>query len=102
MKSVTIQEIESLDPETVTIVDIRNREDYNRSTVPHAVNIPIEHFQDGLPELDRAKPVYVLCHTGEKSEAIVERLGEAGYDSANITGGYRAILRMQLSRMVKN
>lgn len=102
MKSVTIQEIESLDPETVTIVDIRNREDYNRSTVPHAVNIPIEHFQDGLPELDRAKPVYVLCHTGEKSEAIVERLGEAGYDAANITGGYRAFLRMQLSRLVQN
>ena len=45
--------------------------------------------------------MYVLCHTGEKSEAIVEQLEDAGYDAVNIVGGYRAFLRLQLSRTLE-
>ncbi|MCI5698806.1 MAG: ATPase [Lachnospiraceae bacterium] len=101
MKSIAVTEIENLDPREVTILDVRNQEDYKRNSVPHAVNIPVETFQTGVPELDKTKPVYVLCYTGEKSEAVVEQLREAGYDAANIIGGYRALLRMQLSRMVQ-
>lgn len=102
MKSITIQEMEGLDTTAATIIDIRKEEDYQRNTIFQAVNIPIEKFQDGLPELDRTKPIYVLCYTGDKSEGIVEQLEEAGYDAVNIEGGYRAFLRQQLSRMVQN
>ena len=31
-------------PHTITIVDIRKEEDYNRNTIPHAVNIPVGKF----------------------------------------------------------
>lgn len=101
MKTIEVSEIEKLDPVSVTIIDVRKAEDYARNTIPHAVNIPIETFQEGLPKLDREKPVYVLCHTGEKSEAIVEQLEDAGYDAVNIVGGYRAFLRLQLSRTLE-
>lgn len=101
MKFIEIQEIEKLDPAAITIVDIRREEDYNRNKIPHALNIPIEKFQNGIPDLDKTKPVYVLCYTGEKSEAIVEQLEGAGYDAANISGGYRAFLRLQLSQIVQ-
>ena len=101
MKTIEVSEIEKLDPASVTIIDVRKAEDYARNTIPHAVNIPIETFQEGLPQLDREKPVYVLCHTGEKSEAIVEQLEDAGYDAVNIVGGYRAFLRLQLSRTLE-
>ncbi|MBQ8559153.1 MAG: ATPase [Tyzzerella sp.] len=101
MKSIEIKEIEKLEPGQVTIVDVRGQDDYKRNTIPYAINISIEEFQNGLPDLDKAKPVYVLCYTGEKSELIVEQLEEAGYDAANISGGYRAFLRLQLSRIVQ-
>lgn len=101
MKCITIEEIEKLDPMAVTIIDIRSHEHYKRNTIPYAVNIPIEEFEEGLPDLDKTKPVYVLCHTGEKSKKIVEQLKEAGYDAANIVGGYRAFLRMQLNQMIQ-
>lgn len=101
MTSLTIQELETLNPAEITIIDIRKPEDYTRNTIPHAINIPIENFQNNVPALEREKPVYVLCYTGEKSEAIAEQLEEAGYQVANITGGYRAFLRLQLSRMVQ-
>lgn len=101
MKSIEMKEIEQLDSTQITIVDVRSQEDFKRNTIPYAINIPIEEFQNGLPELDKAKPIYVLCYTGEKSEFIVEQLEEAGYDAANISGGYRAFLRLQLSRIVQ-
>lgn len=101
MASITIAEIEKLDPAEITIIDIRKQEDYERNTIPHAINIPIENFQDSIPALEKEKPVYVLCYTGEKSEAVVEQLEEAGFHASNIAGGYRAFLRLQLSRMVQ-
>lgn len=101
MKSITIQEIETLDTTAITIIDVRKEEDYKRNTIPHAINIPIEEFEEGLPELDKSKPIYVLCHTGERSVEIVEQLEEAGYVATNIAGGYRAFLQLQLSRMVE-
>lgn len=101
MTSITIQELEILNPAEITIIDIRKPEDYERNTFPHAINIPIENFQDNIPALEKEKPVYVLCYTGEKSEAVVEQLEEAGYQVSNVTGGYRAFLRLQLSRMVQ-
>lgn len=101
MKSIDIKELEKLEPARITIVDIRKQEDYERNTVPHAVNIPMEKFENNLPDLDKEKPIYVLCYTGEKSESIVEKLEEAGYNVTNITGGYRAFLRLQLSQMLQ-
>ncbi|MBQ8232033.1 MAG: ATPase [Lachnospiraceae bacterium] len=101
MKSIEIKDLEKLDPGLITIVDIRKREDYERNTIPHAVNIPMEKFENGIPDLMREKPIYVLCYTGEKSEIIVEQLEEAGYDATNITGGYRALLRLQLSQIIQ-
>ena len=53
MKTIEVSEIEKLDPVSVTIIDVRKAEDYARNTIPHAVNIPIETFQEGLPKLDR-------------------------------------------------
>ena len=42
-----------------------------------------------MEELPKEKPVYVLCHTGEWSVDAVYELEAAGYDAANIEGGYR-------------
>ena len=44
MKSIAITEIEKIEPHNITIVDIRKEEDYNRNTIPHAVNIPVGKF----------------------------------------------------------
>lgn len=46
MKTIEVSEIEKLDPASVTIIDVRKAEDYARNTIPHAVNIPIETFQE--------------------------------------------------------
>lgn len=101
MKCVTVEELEKLPPSSITIIDIRKEEDFQRNTFPSAINIPMEEFQKGIPGLDSSKPIYILCHTGDKSVDIVEQLEEAGYEAANIVGGYRSFLRLQLGRCVQ-
>ena len=98
MKKISIEELEKLDTDKITIIDIRKAEDFKRGTYKNALNIS----DDKLSEVPKGKPVYVLCHTGSNSIYSVEKLTEMGYDAYNIEGGWRAYLRFQLERMIEN
>ena len=101
MKTITIEELEQLTPGSVTIVDVRPADTYQRGTFEGAINVPMKEFIDRYEEIPRDKPVWVLCHTGERSLDYVELLCSHGYDAGNILGGYRAFLRLQLGRFIK-
>jgi tRNA(Ile)-lysidine synthase TilS/MesJ len=62
--------------------------------------MPIEKLTEGIAQLDKSKNIYVLCHTGDKSVSVVERLCELGYNAINVEGGYRSYLRLYLQRML--
>lgn len=96
MKSITIEKLEQLDEAQITVVDVRTADDFRRGSIAHAINIPIAEFEDRMAEIGPDKPVYVMCHTGDKSMDCVEMLEEAGYDAVNVDGGYRSFLRRQL------
>ncbi len=101
MKLISIQELEGLDRDKITILDVRARNDFRRNTVEGAVNIPLGDIDDKIDMLDRSKPVYVLCYTGDRSVDVVDRLEEEGFEAYNIDGGYRAYLRKYLSDMLR-
>lgn len=104
MKTITIEELEALKDAEKTIVDIRPQDQYMRGTFPGAVSLPAseleEQYEEKIAKLDKTHPVYVMCHTGEKSQDWVRRLSEDGFDAVNVDGGYRAWLRLSLSRFV--
>ena len=104
MKTITIEELEALKDAEKTIVDIRPQDQYMRGTFPGAVSLPAsrleEQYEEETARLDKMHPVYVMCHTGEKSQEWVRRLSGDGFDAVNVEGGYRAWLRLSLSRFV--
>ena len=104
MKTITIEELEALKDAEKTIVDIRPQDQYMRGTFPGAVSLPAsrleEEYEEETARLDKMHPVYVMCHTGEKSQEWVRRLTGDGFDAVNVEGGYRAWLRLSLSRFV--
>lgn len=53
-----------------------------------------------MDEIRKDCPVYLLCYTGQKSEEIAEELTEQGYEIYSIKNGYRAWLKMKLSKMM--
>ncbi|MDD7739626.1 MAG: ATP-binding protein [Lachnospiraceae bacterium] len=101
MRSITIEELEKTDCFKRCIVDIRPEEQYQRGTFPGAVNIPMEQFEKRMAEIPKEKTVYLLCHTGDRSRACTEKLEAEGYDAINISGGYRAYLKLSLSRYME-
>ena len=72
MKTITIEELEALKDAEKTIVDIRPQDQYMRGTFPGAVSLPAsrleEQYEEETARLDKMHPVYVMCHTGEKSQ----------------------------------
>lgn len=101
MQSVTIEELENIQSGQGIVVDLRPSEQFARGTFPGAVSIPMEEFEDRKKELDKGKTIYLLCHTGERSVDYVQDLTEEGYEAINVEGGYRAYLKLSLSRFMQ-
>ncbi|MBE7727894.1 MAG: ATPase [Enterocloster citroniae] len=101
MKSITIEELEAIDHTKSCIIDLRPEEQYQRGTFPGAVNIPMDLFEKRKTEIPKEKAIYLLCHTGERSQAYTEELESEGYDAVNVSGGYRSYLKLSLSRYME-
>ena len=59
-------------------VDVRERMEYAYGHVPGAVWIPMGQLASRLGELDRSKPVHVICTTGNRSKAMADLLRRPG------------------------
>ena len=101
MNSITIEELMKLQPETITVLDVRPADEYRRGTFDGALSMPMKEIPERKEEIPKDKPVYLLCHTGERSMEYVDYLEQNGYDAWNVEGGYRAYLRMQLASFVQ-
>lgn len=95
----TIEELQE-DTREKQIIDIRDAADFEKETYPGAVNIYWEELAMHMDEIRKDCPVYLLCYTGQKSEEIAEELTEQGYEIYSIKNGYRAWLKMKLSKMM--
>lgn len=60
MKTITIDELERLAPDSCSIVDIRPAADFARGSFPGAINIPMEELELRMGELEQAKPF--ICY----------------------------------------
>lgn len=57
--------------------------------IPGFVNIPLDSLRERVGELDREKPVYVICQSGLRSYVACRILAGNGFDAYNFAGGYR-------------
>ena len=97
----TIEELQE-DTREKQIIDIRDRADFDKETYPSAINIYWEEFEEHMDEIRKDCPVYLICYTGQKSDEIAEELTEQGYEIYSIKNGYRAWLRIKLSKLMSD
>ena len=95
----TIEELQE-DTREKQIIDIRDKADFDKETYPGAVNIYWEELEEHMDEIRKDCPVYLLCYTGQKSEEIAQELNEQGYEVYSIKNGYRAWLKIKLSKIM--
>ncbi len=72
-----------------TLLDTRTVGEYRRGHVDGFVNIPVDELRERLSELDKAKPVYVICQSGLRSYIAGRILTGNGFDCYNFAGGFR-------------
>ena len=74
---------------SVTLLDTRTVGEYSRGHIEGFRNIPVDELRERLGELDKSKPIYVICQSGLRSYIACRILAGNGYDCYNFSGGFR-------------
>jgi rhodanese-related sulfurtransferase len=82
----------TLSGETV-LIDVREASEYVAGHVPGAVLMPMGRLTAHLGELDKTRPVYVVCASGNRSAAMTDLLVANGYRAYSVAGGTSAWAR---------
>lgn len=71
--------------EPIKLLDVRTEEEYQRGHIPQAINVPlnsIENYQG-----NKNDTLFVICHSGMRSQKAANRLTKMGYKVTNVNGG---------------
>lgn len=74
---------------SVTMIDTRTAIEYKNGHIDGFINIPLDELRKRISELDKTKPVYVTCQVGLRGYIAARILIQNGFDSYNLSGGYR-------------
>ena len=75
----------------IQLVDCREPYEWEAGRVEGAIHIPVNSIMAGAgADLDKEKPVAVICRTGNRSELATMMLQARGYDAHNVEGGMEA------------
>lgn len=89
VKQFHYDEIESLvDNKEVTLLDVRTPFEFKMVHIDNFINIPVDDLRNRIAEIDKSKPVYVMCQSGLRSYIACRILTLNGYDCYNFSGGY--------------
>jgi len=86
MKSISVDDLAALGPD-VSVIDVREEEEYAQAYVPGTRNIPLSRFQQSLGDVPIGRTVYVMCASGGRSSRATAHLTAGGYDAVNVMGG---------------
>ena len=75
--------------DTLTLLDVRTPAEYERSPVEGWLNFPLDDIRKRLGELDKTKPVYLMCQIGLRGYIASRILVQHGFTVYNLSGGYR-------------
>jgi len=78
----------------VQLVDVRTPKEYQEGFIDDAINIDYfnqEKFSPAFEKLDKNKPLYLYCRSGNRSQKSVKLLLDLGFiEIYDLKGGYIA------------
>jgi len=74
---------------SITLLDTRTKGEYSRGHIEGFKNIPVDELRNRLDEVEKDKPVYVICQSGLRSYIASRILEGNGYEAYNFAGGFR-------------
>ena len=74
---------------SITLLDTRTPMEYRMGHAKGFINIPVDELRERIDELDKSKPVYIICQSGLRSYIASRILMGNGFDAYNFAGGFR-------------
>jgi NADPH-dependent 2,4-dienoyl-CoA reductase/sulfur reductase-like enzyme/rhodanese-related sulfurtransferase len=71
------------------LIDVRTRAEVERGMVDGAYNIPVDDIRERMAEIPRDKEILLYCQVGLRSYIANRILRQHGYNTKNISGGYK-------------
>lgn len=72
----------------LTIIDVRNKDSYEKDHIQGAINIPVDTLRDSQKSLNKSEEIVVYCGSGNSSTVAQEILVNTGFEKVyNLTGG---------------
>ena len=90
MSEIDLEAFATAHASGVTVIDVREPDEYAAAHVPGARLIPLAQLPQHLSELTRDERVYVICASGGRSLAAVDLLARARLDAVSVAGGTNA------------
>jgi rhodanese-related sulfurtransferase len=93
MREIAIDQAAAALDQGAAVIDVREPKEFRTGHLPGAVNIPMGQLAARMGEIDRSRPVYVVCASGNRSGAMTDVLTAAGFHAINVAGGTSAWAR---------
>lgn len=86
-KQISFKQIIKLLNENIQLIDVRPSAMYNANHLDGAINIPFPTLRTNYNQIDKTKPVYIICNSGYTSYNSTLMLNQLGYEAINVGGG---------------
>ena len=90
---ITVHELSKLQEldKSIQILDVRENSEREHAFIKGTIHMKITDIPERHVEIEKNKNVFVMCHTGTRSQTVVKWLKKQGYDYAvNVLGGIDA------------
>ena len=85
-----LNELRELDSK-LQILDVREDTERAHAHIKGTIHMKLTEIANRYKELDKTKNVFVMCHTGTRSQAVCKWLKAQGYEyCVNVLGGIDA------------
>ncbi len=91
MEYISVEQMSQLLDIGAKILDVRATEDYKVHHIPGSINFPFFTLRMQLKQIDRSRPVIVVCNDAKLSAAAAFLLVKNRYDALVLKGGLASV-----------
>lgn len=90
VEEISVQQLSERLGDGITLIDVREPDEYSAGHAPGAVLIPLGALLAGEASVEGPGPVYMICRSGARSRRACEVLALQGLTALNVAGGTMA------------
>lgn len=83
----TLQATQLLNKGKVQILDVRSADEFSAGHLRQSRHIPVAELATRVGELDKARPVLVICQSGPRAQRGAAQLRRAGFGEVFVLAG---------------